>query len=155
MSNQKLLGHVYLIQVCLQLGSSNINALYFFQIRILPWTGAKAEADSLKVELELKSERNQELQKRLNQATQNIEKIARERDSLQNSLQKAESEEEKVKNAVVKDSEKFFPKLDPQIYGLNSFLLKISVMMYHNEDFRLCPRETKGIPCISKLYWFV
>ena len=102
MSNQKLLGHVYLIQVCLQLGSSNINALYFFQIRILPWTGAKAEADSLKVELELKSERNQELQKRLNQAMQNIEKIARERDSLQNSLQKAESEEEKVKNAVVK-----------------------------------------------------
>ena len=38
---------------------------------------------------------------------------------------------------------------------LHSFLLKISVMKYHNEDFRLCQRETKGIPCISKLYLFV
>lgn len=63
---------------------------------IAPWIGAKAQADSFQIEVEIKNEMNRSLQSKLNMSRQSIERLSSERDHLQMVAHLAEEKDEKL-----------------------------------------------------------
>jgi len=68
------------------------------QVRIQPWVEAKAQAESMQIEVEFKNEKNRKLQAQLNQAQQSIEKLNDERTQLLVIAQQSEEKDAMLEN---------------------------------------------------------